>query len=121
MHAFSKDRLTLLLAALALCCLVVVAACQNKADRFVGTFSNAWAGKGANFALVVSKDGDNFIVKLAIASTGRVIETYSAKVDGPNLVLPQSQIFPRLSISPDGNALSILDGDGATPEFRRVQ
>ena len=111
----------LLSAVAAVVSVFVLAACQPSQDRFVGTWSNTWAGKGADSMLVITSNGNGLIVKNVLASSGRIIEVHSGTVEGSLISIPSSSYFPKLLLSPDERSLSVIDSPvGVMAAFRKI-
>jgi len=99
--------------------LSALSSCSRPGKAFIGTWSNEWAG--GQLQLVVSRDGDNFIVKQIYTVTGRTVSIDAARFDNGYLMTSSNVWLKKLSYIESEDAIQPLDAPHTRPAFRRLK
>jgi hypothetical protein len=100
-------------------CLLALSACSRPEEKFIGTWSNEWAG--GQLQLVVSRDGDNFIVKEIYTVTGKTVAINAARFENGYLMASGNEWIKKLSYVESEDAIQPLDAPITRHAFRRVK
>ncbi len=98
--------------------LLALSACSRPGEKFIGVWSNEWAG--GQLQLVVSRDGDNFILKEIHTVTGNTVAINAARFENGYLT-SDSLLRKKLAYIESEDAIQPLDLPLAFPAFQRVK
>ncbi|MDK9715249.1 MAG: hypothetical protein OEL86_14300 [Sulfuritalea sp.] len=98
--------------------LFALSACSRPGEKFIGTWSNEWAG--GQLHLVVSRDGDNFILKEIHTVTGGTVAINAARFENGYLT-SDNVLRKKLAYVESEDAIQPLDLPMVFPAFRRVK
>jgi hypothetical protein len=100
---------------------LLIAACGNNGDEFIGTWTNNSESSGDGFRITIERNGENFIITGKIQPNGALHTRESGKLVDGNMLVENGRLFGKLAYSKQDDSILPLNTIVPLPAFKRVK